>query len=193
MRDLTPEIVKEAASNHVLDALEFYPDDRFYQAKYYKFLQEFCRREQPALCVELGVCTGGGSLYMALGSPGSKIVGVDLSMRHHSTRTHVLERFPNVDFWYTDTISAAAFIPEFFPNNKIEVLFIDSSHSQKMAMYEYAAYSSLLAESSIVFMDDIMHDGVDKAFNDIPGKYKVELNDLHWAGPNAGGFGAIIT
>ena len=62
--------------------------DRFPPSVYYNFLRVAVNSIDAKVAVELGVCGGGGSYYMARSTPKCDVIGVD----------HTLEYPKNIDF-----------------------------------------------------------------------------------------------
>ncbi len=166
-----------------------YPDTRFPPSRYYRFLRILAYEMRSRLSVELGVSGGGGSLHLAMGSPNGKVVGVDHAWDHAENINFILDNFPNYIFIKGDSIEYAPAIYESY--GKIDILFIDTTHTYEQTLVEYNAYKIFLSKRAIVCFDDLFRPGMEKAWNDIEAKHKVRLDELHTGATNGGGFGVM--
>lgn len=184
------EDVLRGLSKHVFTE-PIYPDEKFPPSPYYRFFKILTRKIRPLLSVELGVCGGGAGLYMAQGWPKGIVVGVDCSWDHQDNIIHIIKNFPNYHFMFGDSILLSEKIFSLF--GEIDVLFIDTIHTYERTMREYASYVPFLSERAIICLDDLKRDGMERAWNEIPGK-KIRMDYLHAGGDDSldGGFGAII-
>ena len=166
-----------------------YPDTRFPPSPYYRFLKILAHEMKSRLSVELGVSGGGGSLYLALGNPDGKVVGVDYAWDHPERVNFILDNFPNYTFVKGDSIEYAPAIYESY--GKIDILFIDTTHTYKQTLAEYNAYKPFLSDRAIVCLDDLFRPGMQEAWMDIEARHKVRLDSLHISQKNEGGFGVM--
>ena len=178
----------------ILDIAEFakrmpvYPDERFPPSLYYRFLEALAQRKQPNLSVELGLCGGGASLHMAIGWPFGKVIGVDIRLEYPDNISFILEHYPNFEFWQMDSVESASDIVD-----DVDILFIDTVHTYEQTMAEFGAYWPRMAKDSIVVLDDLFREGMDRVWDELPGLEKIRLDKLHvGGGPTDGGFGVIL-
>lgn len=168
------------------------PDDNtvtFPPSSYYRFLNLIAKRINASLSVELGVCGGGGSLHMAMA--GGTVVGVDVALDYQQNIRWIKRNYPNFHFLHGDSILNAEIIYTTF--GKIDLLFIDTTHTYSQTMTEYYAYEPYLSDEAIVCLDDLYREGMDKAWSELPGN-KERFDFLHPSqSPTDGGFGVIWT
>lgn len=168
-----------------------YSDARFPPSVYYRFLNLLVGWWKPRLSVELGVCGGGGSLYMARGYVDGKVLGVDVALEYPDNIAYVQAVCPNFTFLRMDSVEAAEKFQEYVPEERVDVLFIDTDHTYEHTMAEYNAWFPHLNGSALIILDDLYRDNMEQAWNDIPGLH-IRMNDLHIGGsPSDGGFGVI--
>lgn len=178
-----------------------YPDSRFPPSVYYRFLRLLTERMRPRVSVELGVCGGGASLYMALGHPDGEVIGIDSGNAYLDQIAYVGKVCPNFQYWHRDSIEAAdyAFMSwlgtDLAPNDDlhiVSVLFIDTIHTYERTMAEFAAWKPLLALGAVVVLDDLFREGMDRVWQELPGE-KVRLDKVHIGGSSTdGGFGVVF-
>lgn len=166
------------------------PHKEFPPSMYYRFLRRLTKYMQPDISVELGVCGGGGSLYMALGYPQGRVIGVDCALEYPNNIALVKELAPNFEFWRMDSIASSDYFNEV--KLKVNVLFIDTIHTYDQTMKEFEAYRPVLADGAVVLLDDLFREGMDQAWAELPG-HKVRLDYLHMSGSATdGGFGVVL-
>lgn len=170
-----------------------YPDPEdstvtFPPSPYYRFLALLAEYTQARLSVELGVCGGGGSLHLAMFS--QVVVGVDVTMAEYQSNIRWIKRnYPNFHFLQGDSILSASQIYDAFGD--IDILFIDTTHTYEQTMAEFRAYQPYLSPNAIICLDDLYRQGMDRAWNEIPGN-KIRFDFLHPSqSPTDGGFGVI--
>lgn len=169
-----------------------YPDPEdnevtFPPSPYYRFLNLVARHIDANLCVELGVCGGGGSLHMAM--TGCQVIGVDVALDYQANIRWIKRNYPHFRFLQSDSIDAARLIAGNF--GMVDLLFIDTTHTYKQTMAEYEAYQPYLSDKAIVCLDDLFRPGMDRAWDEMP-ETKVRFDFLHPSqSPTDGGFGVI--
>lgn len=170
-----------------------YPDPdnekvTFPPSPYYRFLYLLAKEMDAMLSVELGVCGGGGSLHLAMGS--RIVVGIDVTYDEYKDNMAWLkEHHNNLLFFKDDSVTVAPFIFEQFC--VIDILFIDTTHTYNQTMAEYNAYAPFLSDQAVVVLDDLFRDGMDRVWSEMP-ENKVRFDFLHpSASPTDGGFGVI--
>ena len=80
-----------------------WPDPRFPPSPYYRFFRMLAHVVKPKLCVELGVCGGGGSLHFCIGCNTAMVVGVEKDRGTDQQRENwaaIKQRFPNFVLWF---------------------------------------------------------------------------------------------
>lgn len=170
---------------------DVYPSVLFPPSVYYRFLYCLTKRTGPGVCVELGLCGGGGSLHMALGCPTSRVIGIDVANQWPDRLEHVMERCPRFEFWQCDSIEAAEIFAQDGDPGSVDILFIDTVHTYERTMAEFQAWKPLLSDRALVVLDDLYRVGMGMAWDELPG-YKVRLDAMHEGGsPTDGGFGVI--
>lgn len=160
----------------------------FPPSRYYRFLERLAANIHPNLSVELGVCGGGGSFHLCRGWARGIVVGVDISDEYPSHREFIEKWYKNFRFMRGDSIEVAPLIYEQY--GPIDILFIDTIHTYDRTMAEYNVYRPYLSEKAIVCLDDLFRDGMERAWNEVPGR-KVRLDSLH-PGATEGGFGVVF-
>lgn len=164
-----------------------YYDKRFPPSEYYRFLNVAARNLQAKLSVELGVCGGGGSLHLALGWPQGQVVGIDVVEDHKENTDFIKNVCPNFKLWIGDSIELAQSVRMQY--GLVDILFIDTIHTYEQTMKEFHTWEKYLSSGAIVCLDDLHRDGMEQAWQDLPGN-KVRLDMLH-PGRDEGGFGII--
>lgn len=174
--------------------MPIYPDPRFPGSLYYRFLRLLTNVVRPAVSVELGVCGGGGSLHLALGWPKGKVIGVDITNDYPDQIEHIKQQCPNFEFWQKDS-EWGAFLALACGYNygSISILFIDTVHTYKRTLKEFEAWQPLMAGDGVVVLDDLFRPGMEEAWQELPGRDKIRLDNLHPKQPKGfGGFGVIL-
>lgn len=189
MRGILDRLAEEARSEEV------YYNPTFPPSVYYRFLKLLTAEFKPRLSVELGVSGGGGSLHMAMGYPGGKVVGIDIQDDHVNRITYIKRNYPNFEFMLHDSVTAAPKVFEKY--GEVDLLFIDTDHTYGRTLAEFEAWKPYLSKNAIVCFDDIMRHHPDEeksmedAWNKIKG-HKVRYDHLHCGSyPDGGGFGVL--
>lgn len=166
-----------------------YPSPLFPPSPYYRFLKVLAENLRPALCLELGVCGGGGSLHMALGNPAGHVVGVDIARDHEEQMVHIETHCPNFRFWLGDSVMAAREV--YGQYGACGLLFVDTIHEYARTLAEYRAWWPYMAtENAVICFDDLFRPGMQDAWDALPGN-KLRLDFLHNGAENGGGFGVV--
>lgn len=170
-----------------------YPDPNnskvtFPPSPYYRFLKLLAEHMPSRLSVELGVCGGGGSLHLSMGS--QIVVGVDVTIAEYEDNIRWIKRnHPNFNFLQEDSVQAAKDIYARF--GPIDILFIDTTHTYNQTMAEYNAYLPYLSHRAVVCLDDLYREGMDRVWDEMPDN-KLRLDFLHPSqSPTDGGFGVV--
>jgi len=164
-----------------------YSNPAFPPSPYYRFLRLLAIELKSRLSVELGVCGGGGSLHMAMGS--IKTVGIDIANDYPENIKHIQQYHSNFEFIIGNSIDMAPIIHNRF--GTIDLLFIDTTHTYKQTIAEYEAYKPYLSNKAIVCLDDLNRPGMDLAWQEMPAPKK-RFDFLHPSqAPTDGGFGVI--
>lgn len=170
-------------------AMRPWPDERFPPSPYYRFLRVLAMNIQPSLSVELGVCGGGGSYHLAMGWGDGTVVGVDYADDHAENIAHIKSVCPNFVFMVADSIKSAQSVRMQY--GQVDILFIDTTHTYEQTMAEFNAWKPYLSDNAIVCLDDLFRPGMDRAWQDVPGR-KLRLDVLHDGSPGVGGgFGVV--
>lgn len=172
--------------------VDHYPDPdneevTFPPSPYYRFLKLLAAHIKSRLSVELGVCGGGGSLHLAMGS--RQVIGIDHAWDHEANITWIINHYRNFIFLQGDSVALAPVI--YHNHGQVDLLFIDTTHTYEQTMAEYEAYEPYLSERAIVCLDDLFREGMDQAWDEMPDN-KVRFDFLHPSqSPTDGGFGVI--
>lgn len=171
-------------------------DPRFPPSPYYRFFKVLAAIKKPNLSVELGLCGGGGSFHLASGWPGGKVVGVELPDGVNGYRAppnyldnwaFIQQQCRNFVLWRGDSVESA---PEIFRRyGPADFLFIDTVHEYQRTLDEFNAWLPYLSKRAVVCLDDLRRDGMQEAWDAIPGQ-KLRLDHLH-PGQTEGGFGVV--
>lgn len=165
-----------------------YDNAQFPPSIYYRFFKVLAEYMRPSLSVELGVCGGGGSLYLALGHPGGQVVGVDIAYDHPQNIETIMQTCPNFTFWVGDSVQSAPEIHNQFGD--VDILFIDTLHTKRQTLDEFNAWKPYLTEGAVVCLDDLFRQEMDDIWDILPGN-KLRLDKLHDGAECGGGFGVI--
>lgn len=166
------------------------PDDNrvtFPPSPYYRFLKLLAENMQSRLSVELGVCGGGGSLHLAIGS--QQVIGVDVALDYQANIRWIKRNYPNFYFLHGDSVENAIRI---FTNfGEIDILFVDTTHTYDQTMAELDAYRPFLSHRAVICLDDLFRDGMDQVWAEM-GENKARFDFLHPSqSPTDGGFGVV--
>lgn len=159
-----------------------WPDGRFPPSPYYRFLQILAQNTQPLLSVELGVCGGGGSFHMAMGWPKGKVIGIDITNDYPDNISYILDKCDNYEFKVGDSVGLAQSIRMQY--GKVDLLFIDTTHTYEQTVKEFNAWRPYLSDKAIVCFDDLDRVEMDGFWEWLP-QNKMRLDILH----HEGGFG----
>lgn len=165
-----------------------YPSPLFPPSPYYRFLRRLAEHLKPGLSIELGVCGGGGSLHLALGNPGGRVVGVDFAYDHPEQIEHIYKACPNFTFWQGDSVEDAGRIVSDF--GRPQIIFVDTTHTYEQTMAEFETWKDRLADNWVMCFDDLFRPGMEQAWNELP-EPKVRLDALHTGAEQGGGFGCL--
>ncbi len=160
-----------------------YPSPLFPPSAYYKFLNILNKNIKAKTAISLGVCGGGCCLYLALGNPEGKVVGVDIVEDHPQQISHIKNICPNFSFWLGDSVNDVEKIVDMF--GEPQILFIDTIHTEKRTWSEFNAWLPYLS-NAIVCFDDLKRVEMGNFWNDLQGN-KLRLDELHATAE--GGFG----
>ncbi len=164
-----------------------YPDPRFPPSPYYRFLKLLAQEVKAKLSVELGVCGGGGSLHLAMGS--KQVIGVDFAWDHAENINYIMEHYHNFHFLLGDSIELAEHI--FITYGEVNILFIDTTHTYQQTMQEYLTYKPFMSMNGVVCLDDLFRPGMQEAWDAMP-EPKLRLDSLHQSEAGEGGFGVVF-
>lgn len=156
---------------------------------YYRFMKLLVREIKPEKSVVLGVCGGGDCLHLLEGYPHS-VYGVDVAWDHPVQILTILGYYPdNFIFLKMDSVEAATQ----FADAEVDILFIDTIHTYDHTMLEFASWRRKMKPDGIILLDDLFRDGMQQAWDEIPGRIKVRRDDLHiGGGADDGGFGIVV-
>ena len=154
---------------------------------YYRFFKLLSEEMNSRLSVELGVCGGGGSLHLAMGS--RQVIGVDVAWDYEERITWIIKNYPNFTFLQGDSIQYAPIVYDKY--GEIDILFIDTTHTYEQTMAEYWAYEQYLSDKAVVCLDDLFRPGMDLVWEEMS-EPKTRFDFLHPSkSPTDGGFGVV--
>jgi predicted O-methyltransferase YrrM len=142
-----------------------------------RFLSQLVFYRKPAVVVELGCFVGWASAHLALALQGNgdgKLYCVDCEEKNlHATRSNLkrlgLDGVTNTLLGKSTEPAVVAGLP-----NKIDILFIDTSHTYRDTLDEVLLYSSRLGESGcMVLHDSISFPGVRRVVAEMSGKFRI--------------------
>ena len=142
-----------------------------------RFLSELVFYRKPAVVVELGCFVGWASahLAMALQANGNgKLYCVDCDQKNLEATVRNLKRL-GLDR-VTNTLLGKSMEPAVIAGlpNKIDLLFIDTSHTYRDTLDEILLYSSRVKEAGcMVFHDSISFPGVRRAIAEMSDKFRI--------------------
>lgn len=168
---------------------KIHPNPIFPPSVYYRFMKLLAREIQPTKSVVLGVCGGGDCLHLLEGYP-HNVYGIDIAWDHPVQILTIRNAYPDrFTFMQQDSIEAA----RTFHNGEIDILFIDTIHTYEHTMAEFNAWRWRMKIEGIVLLDDLFRDGMQNAWDEIPGRAKIRRDDLHiGGGMDDGGFGVVL-
>jgi len=164
--------------------------ERFPPSEYYRFFKILAGLKRPNLSVELGLCGGGGSFHLAIGYPAGKVVGVEIDEGEPDQQANwawIQQHCPNFVLWRGDSITSAPEIARYY--GKADILFLDTLHTLRQTLAEFNAWRPYLSSRAVVCLDDLVRDGMQEAWDAMPG-HKLRLDNLH-PGRTEGGFGVV--
>ncbi len=203
MNDLIDRSVNLTESGHPFLDARWKEEGKFgrnkhYRRQYYRFCQQLAKEANPRLVVELGIDEGDCCAHWASGNPKTLVAGVDVHKDWHPGMQqvnpvercqHIEKLFPNFTYlrgWTWEMI------PEVKKLGAIDILYIDSWHEYDYLARDWNDYAPLLNDYSIVIIDDLNMTGIDPAFNEIPGEFKIKNKSLRPQYPDQPTFGIII-
>jgi predicted O-methyltransferase YrrM len=192
-REILTRIANRALNSGQMIANYPDPDNSkvtFPPSPYYRFLRLLADEMNSKLSVELGVCGGGGSLHLAMGS--QIAVGIDVTYDEYMDNVKWLSKnYDNLYLFTDDSVEFAPYIYERFGKVQIDILFIDTTHTYARTLDEYNAYLPYLSNRAVVILDDLFRPGMDLAWDEMP-EPKIRFDFLHPSqSPTDGGFGVI--
>ena len=177
-REWFEELAKRAIDMPPLNNVQFPP------SVYYRFLRLLAQELKPSLSVELGVSGGGGSLHLALGNPEGIVIGVDVLRLPDDNLATIHSLVDNWYFWDGDSIESASSIAN--QNGKVDILFIDTIHTEERTWQEFNNWEHYLSDNAVVCFDDLLRVEMGNFWDNLEGN-KVRLDKLHDIAE--GGFG----
>ncbi len=165
-----------------------YYNKNFPPSPYYRFLRILAENIHPSLSVELGVCGGGGSLHLAMGWLDGVVVGIDNQDDHQDNVRYIEDNYRNFIFELADSTGIAKHIHQRY--GKVDILFIDTTHTYEQTMKEYKAWLPFMSDEGLICFDDLLRPGMSQLWSDLPNP-KIRFDYLHDGAENGGGFGVI--
>lgn len=152
------------------------PDGRnhCYRRPYYRFCMLLARVVKPDLIVELGIDEGDCCGHWAHGAPEAAVVGVDIHKDGEPPSVIAMEveaqflNFTYVRKWTWDAVK------DLEPETVIDILFIDSWHTEDYFARDWNDWSPYLQKGSIVVVDDLHMHALRKSFEKLPGELHID-------------------
>lgn len=183
---MNEKILKQWAAQAV--AASPYYNKMFPPSPYYRFLKVLAQNIQPKLSIELGVDGGGGSLHLAMGWFKGIVIGIDNEFTHQKRIEYIKTTYDNFEFWLGDSIKSASILVDLY--GKVDILFIDTTHTYEQTMAEYNAWLPHMANEYVICFDDLLRPGMSQVWKELS-KPKLRMDFLHDGAENGGGFGMI--
>lgn len=142
-----------------------------YRRQYYRFCQALSRTYQPEVVVELGIDEGDCVAHFASGCPQTKVYGIDVHKDSEAPSRRCKEveyMFPNFSYWRGWTWDRLKDVAAL--NKPIDILFIDSWHTDHYLIRDWNDYHIHLKKGSIVLVDDLLMPGIGNVFDKLPGE-----------------------
>ena len=155
-------------------ALKMNPES---DAPYLRFLHAFVRDFKPVAVLECGVYMGTATAHMAVANKRTQVVGIDFKP-HPDLVPRVIRVYHNAWFIEGNTLEARASVEMALKDNKLGLLFLDSTHDGDTPRKEFKLYSPLCEDEYLVACDDILDPRMKDFWDWLPGE-KRELNFLH--------------
>jgi len=142
-----------------------------------RFLSQLVFYRRPAVVVELGCFVGWASAHMAMAlraNGNGKLYCVDCDQKNLDVAVTNLKRLglgavTNTLLGKSTEPAVVAGLP-----NKIDILFIDTSHTYRDTLDEILLYSSRMGEAGcMVLHDSISFPGVRRAISEMSGKFRI--------------------
>jgi predicted O-methyltransferase YrrM len=142
-----------------------------------RFLSQLVFYRKPDVVVELGCFVGWASAHLAMALQANgygKLYCVDCDQKNLDATVTNLKRL-GLD-GMTNTLLGKSTQPDVLAGlpNKIDILFIDTSHTYRDTLDEILSYSSRIGEAgSMVLHDSISFPGVRRAIREMSGKFRI--------------------
>jgi len=142
-----------------------------------RFLSQLVFYRKPDVVVELGCFAGWASAHMAMALQANghgKLYCVDCDQKYLNAAVRNLERLglggvTNALFGKSTEATLVAGLP-----NKIDILFIDTSHMYRDTLDEILLYSPRIGETGLMVLhDSISFPGVRRAIAEVSGKLRI--------------------
>lgn len=142
-------------------AIDIVGHDQPYYHAFYNIAKQF----KPKLSVELGSWRAIASAHLAIGNPDGQVITIDIHKDDKEAQKNVIEtcrNIPNLIYlngwtWDKNIVDTVASVAHDIGG--IDLLYIDAWHEYQYISHEWELYSPLLANPSLVIMDDIMENG----------------------------------
>lgn len=142
---------------------------------YYRMFYLIAREYQPTLCVELGSWQATASAHLAWGSPGGKVVTIDIHKDGGDGEAKTKEacaHLPNLTYIHGWTWDVVRDVQAYGP---IDLLYIDAWHREDKLAIDWQLYGPLLRPGALVILDDVAEmppsvTGVVAFYESLPGE-----------------------
>jgi predicted O-methyltransferase YrrM len=159
-------------------------------AIYYRFMFHLAAAMQPALVVELGVCTGRSTAHLAAGCPSAAVIGIDPGPQDNPDMTQIRAKYKNICLIRKESTDPG--VVGATRDGSVDLCFVDTIHSYKQVMDEFKVWLPKMRPGGVMLFDDITENSeMPVAWAEItsglPEDKFVSLPQLHHSG-----FGVIL-
>ena len=145
-------------------------------APYYRFLYRLAKLANTTFIVELGVCSGRGTAYLAAATK-CRVLAVDVVPMEVQ---QILAHYPNIDMRVTTSTSED--LLRSVQDWSVDLCFIDTLHNYEQVVSETKAWLPKMSKGGILVYDDIdYNDGMKRFWSELQFT-KISLPHLHWTG-----------
>lgn len=141
---------------------------------YYDLFYRLAQAFKPGLVVELGAWRGLSAASFAAGHPQGQVVTIDIHKDDKLAQSKTIEaagHYPNLTYlngWTWNMVETVKKLGQ-----PIDILFIDSWHEYQYLKRDWDDYSPLLAQPSLVIVDDVYDQGSiegQRFWDELPGE-----------------------
>lgn len=177
------QIIKNTLPEHRTEKVRTNPHEPAVMCRYYRLLFEYVRVTGAKSVMETGTFRGASALHLAAGNPEVRVLTLDCDPNAKKLVDALGQK--NIEAVTCNSVDAVDIVKEKYA--PLDVLFIDSDHSYKIASGEWKAFRPFLKIGGAAFFDDIhMNPEMDRFWAEIQDP-KLDISPLH-----VKGFGAAV-